>query len=234
MELDHLFVVAQVGNPAAAKADLPLSSANIARNFARQLGTMGFSEGSSNRHSGQGTANYRFFFEGFMLEFLFVDDIEGLVDKRAKPLGMFNRFTNSHCSPVGVASRRRSADSSDASYAFSVYQPHYLPPHLHIQVAEQPTDNEPLWFHLPFVSGSNDVGKPVDSEPRQHANNASRLTSLIIEMPFQPLAASRDIGSQLNVEVRLGERHAVHMVFDEGHQGMQLPLSADMPMTIAI
>jgi hypothetical protein len=35
---------------------------------------LGFVEGSSNTHPGQGTANRRFFFENFMLELLWVSD----------------------------------------------------------------------------------------------------------------------------------------------------------------
>lgn len=238
MELDHLFVAVQV-NANAVQAtnnsvDQLLGSAKIARELSEQLTKHGFIEGSNNRHPGQGTANHRFFFDGFMLEFLYVDDVAGLMDERATQLGLFNRFSNIACSPFGIASRRSSAESSDANYSYSVYHPHYLPAHLQIQVAQGSDENEPLWFHLPFVSSAAESDQLVDKEPRLHANKASRLTSLVIELPFKPSTASSDIADMLNVRLQVSERHAAHLVFDDGCQGIQLGLSEDMSITIGI
>ncbi len=237
MELDHIFLIAPacLSQASCAKnADQLLSTAVTAHAFSQQLSTLGFSEGSSNRHPGQGTANHRFFFDGFMLEFLFVDDLAGLSDKRAAQLGLLSRFSDTSCSPFGIASRRSCAAMSDANYAFGIYQPHYLPSHLQIQVAKEPLASEPLWFHLPFVGGATEQDRPADKEARVHANNASRLTSLVIEMPFEASAASKDIADQLNIELTLGERHAAHIVFDEGRQGIQLSVSGIIPLTISI
>jgi hypothetical protein len=237
MELDHIFVIAPVGlaqTSCVTNANQLLGTASSAHAFSQQLSTLGFSEGSSNRHPGQGTANHRFFFDGFMLEFLFVDDLVGLSDKRAKQLGLLNRFSDTSCSPFGIASRRSCAAMSDANYAFGIYKPHYLPPHLQIQVAKGPLDSEPLWFHLPFVGGSTEQDRPADKEARVHANKAFRLTSLVIEMPFEASAASTDIADKLNIKLNVGERHAAHMVFDEGRQGIQLSVSDSMPLTISI
>ncbi len=87
---------------------------------------------------------------------------------------------------------------------------------------------------LPFVSGTTEQDRPADTEAIVHANKAFRLTSLVIEMPFEASAASTDITDQLNIKLSFGERHAAHMVFDEGHQGIQLSVSGSMPLTISI
>lgn len=57
VELDHLFLLTDIGAPAA---DL--------------LVAFGCVEGSSNTHPGQGTANRRFFFHNVMVELLWVDN----------------------------------------------------------------------------------------------------------------------------------------------------------------
>ncbi len=58
-ELDHVLVCTQVGAPEA-----------------EALVDFGLSEGSANRHPGQGTANRRFFFRNAMIELAFVVDSE--------------------------------------------------------------------------------------------------------------------------------------------------------------
>jgi hypothetical protein len=60
VELDHIFICTEVGVP---EAD--------------QLVTFGLTEGSSNLHLGQGTANRRFFFYNAMLELLWVRRARG-------------------------------------------------------------------------------------------------------------------------------------------------------------
>jgi len=54
-EFDHLFIFTEVGAV-----------------IAEQLISFGLTEGSSNIHPGQGTANRRFFFHNAMLELLWV------------------------------------------------------------------------------------------------------------------------------------------------------------------
>ena len=55
-EIDHLFVLTEVGGPSA-----------------EALVRFGLTEGPPNRHEGQGTANRRFFFNNAMLELLWVE-----------------------------------------------------------------------------------------------------------------------------------------------------------------
>jgi len=237
MELDHIFVALQADPSRQASvepADSLLATRNSAENAANLLSDLGFTEGSRNRHPGQGTANHRFFFTNFMLEFLFVDDVEGLGAERAHMLALRDRFSETALSPIGVASRRSCSSKSAADYAYGVYQAPYLPPELEIHVALDPDRLEPLWFHLPFVSGMQESNKRPDQEPRSHANGARELTALVVEMPFAPSAGSFDIAEKLGVKLKQGERHAAHLEFDGGGQGRQLPLPSSLPLTVAL
>ncbi|MFK7854651.1 MAG: VOC family protein [Granulosicoccus sp.] len=237
MELDHVFVILQadlVRQAYVEPLDSLLATRNAAKDCANLLSDLGFSEGSNNRHPGQGTANHRFFFNNFMLEFLFVEDVEGLVAEQAQKLALQDRFTETAVSPIGVASRRSSALKSAADYAYGVYQAPYLPAELEIHVALNPDRLEPLWFHLPFVSGLQESDKRPDQEPRSHANGARELTSLTVEMPFAPSACSFDIAEKLGVKLKQGDRHAAHLEFDGGRQGQRLPLPPSLPLTLAL
>ncbi|MCV6608112.1 MAG: VOC family protein [Campylobacterales bacterium] len=68
MILDHIFLCVTKSAP----------EAEILKNF-------GLDEGSSNVHPGQGTANRRFFFENFMIELLFIENLEDLQSDLTKP-----------------------------------------------------------------------------------------------------------------------------------------------------
>jgi len=58
LALDHIFVVTSSGAP---QAD--------------HLSGIGLIEGTSNVHSGQGTANRRFFLDNFTVELLYVNNV---------------------------------------------------------------------------------------------------------------------------------------------------------------
>lgn len=237
MELDHVFVALQAdpaGQGSVQLADSLLATRIAAKDSAGLLSNLGFTEGSNNRHPGQGTANHRFFFDNFMLEFLFVDDVEGLVDERAEMLRLKDRFSNPAVSPIGIASRRSSAAKSAAQYGYAAYKAPYLPPELEIQVALDPDRFEPLWFHLPFVSGLHEKDRRTDKEPRSHTNGARELTALLVEMPFAPSSASLGIAAKLGVQLKQGDRHAAHLEFDGGRQGQPLPLPPGLPLTLSL
>jgi|GEM_PF-3386851 len=92
----------------------PEDSSVGAAGLAAMVCAAGFTEGSSNTHPGQGTANRRFFFERFMLELLFVDDPTALASSHA-PLNLQQRFTSSEASPFGIGFRPSAARGESAS-----------------------------------------------------------------------------------------------------------------------
>ena len=86
MELDHLFICTAIDAPAAETL--------------RQFGLV---EGTPNTHPGQGSANRRFFFRNFMLELLWVHDVE---EARTQPIHLADRWLqrHTHC-PFGLCLR---------------------------------------------------------------------------------------------------------------------------------
>ncbi len=76
-ELDHCFIWTEVGAP---EADLLIE--------------FGLTEGQSNMHPGQGTANRRFFFENVMLELLWVHNKTEAQSNRVLPVGVLDGVEN--------------------------------------------------------------------------------------------------------------------------------------------
>jgi Glyoxalase-like domain len=72
--LDHAFIACAAGAP---EADALLR--------------LGFVEGSSNTHPGQGTANRRFFFDNFMLELLWISDPAEAQSERTRRTRLWER-----------------------------------------------------------------------------------------------------------------------------------------------
>jgi hypothetical protein len=73
-ELDHVFLCASENAPETDR-----------------LLELGLTEGSSNRHAGQGTANRRFFFETTMLELFWVEDAAVVRGSEVRRLGLWER-----------------------------------------------------------------------------------------------------------------------------------------------
>jgi glyoxalase-like protein len=95
-EIDHLFALTDVDAPDA-----------------EALVRLGLTEGPPNRHTGQGTANRRFFFDNAMLELLWVESEDEARSLPAKPLRLADRWkerSTSAC-PFGICLRARDADT---------------------------------------------------------------------------------------------------------------------------
>ena len=85
IELHHFFVITEAGAPSA---DL--------------VSNIGLTEGSSNRHPGQGSANRRFFFSNTTLELIYIHDANEANHGRAKRLCLVERETDPKASPFGI------------------------------------------------------------------------------------------------------------------------------------
>src|SRR4030081_1566345 len=137
LEVDHAFIACAVGAP---EADALLR--------------LGFVEGSSNSHPGQGTANRRFFFENFMLELLWVADPAEARSERTRRTRLWDRWAHREtgANPIGIIFR--STDGQPAGGAFQTWAstPSYLPAGASIHIAEGTTLDEPELFYLPFLN----------------------------------------------------------------------------------
>lgn len=78
MMIDHIFIASQQQGKDA-----------------EQLVNLGFIEGSSRVHKGQGTTNRKFYFNNFFLEIIWVHDEQELCHERNKQMGLADRIANS-------------------------------------------------------------------------------------------------------------------------------------------
>jgi hypothetical protein len=149
LELDHIFV--------ACASNAPEGDA---------LAQLGLIEGSRNTHPGQGTANRRYFFENFMLELLWVANVdEATGSSQNLRTRLYERWSrrNSGACPFGLVFRQAGDAPSPAPFRTWSYKPSYLPPHLSIEIAEGTTLEEPELLYLPFVrSAGAPAREPVD------------------------------------------------------------------------
>ncbi len=118
MEIDHIFIFSTA---AGHEAD--------------ELAALGFVEGSSRRHPGQGTTNRKFYCENFFLEILWVVDYAELTSERLRTTQLRQRasFHQTGTSPFGLC--LVNTPDTDALFAEAVtYQPAYFPPGKTIEV----------------------------------------------------------------------------------------------------
>ncbi len=203
MEIDHAFICTEFGAPAA---DL--------------LVDFGLSEGESNSHPGQGTANRRFFFDNFMLELLWLADPQEALSERTRPTGLHQRCLRSDpaVSPFGLGFRpsRKDGDSG-ADFATWDYRPLYLPDSLAIQAAQNTALREPFLFYLPFVQ-PRDEAASAGREAKRHAVGWRALTALAITVVGAPplSEAAQKVAALPSCRIECGSVPLLELEFDHG------------------
>jgi hypothetical protein len=186
-EIDHVFICTSVGGPEA-----------------EQLIVFGLTEGSRNRHPGQGTANRRFFFENAMLELLWVENSEEARSEEVRRLGLWERWSQRTrgASPFGICYRPTKDDPTQPPpFESWTYRPLYAP--ITIAVCATSVDpHQPLLFYLPYPRKVN------RDEPCMHAKNIRNLSSVVISGPIMELT------------------------FDEGAQRLLHDFRPQLPLTL--
>jgi hypothetical protein len=148
-ELDHVLIWV---SPGAPEAD--------------GLIAFGLNEGTPNVHTGQGTANRRFFFQNAMLELIWVNDETEAKASPGARLGTHERwrYRQTGASPFGLCLRRK-AESVIPPFETWPYRPAYLPAGVAIDVAVTSlVTREPLIFLAPArrpVAALRFAGQPL-------------------------------------------------------------------------
>lgn len=207
VEIDHLFILTDVGAPAA-----------------EQLVAAGFIEGTSRVHPGQGTTNRRFFFDNVMLEFLWVHDADEAASAPIKPTHLLERWQarQAGASPFGVCFR-----SNDGTPPFPAwdYQPPYLPDELTIKVAHNAkVIGEPFLFHLPWAQPPDATTTP------NHPVGVHVVTEIGITSP-PPHSAAVD-AMRPWVQFEDGAAHQMTVTFDDHKQAQTLDLRPSLPLLL--
>ncbi len=101
MEIDHIFIRVKRGAPEA-----------------KALRQFGLTEGSPNTHTGQGTANRRFFFDNAFIELLWLEDAEAASSDLTRPTLLLERLTPGadEVSPFGLCFRPSGREAKSAPF----------------------------------------------------------------------------------------------------------------------
>jgi len=167
-ELDHVFICAEAEAPEAIK-----------------LTDISLVEGAPNVHTGQGTANRRFFFRNAYLEFLWVHNPAkaqaGAVD-RTRLWQRWKDRRNGAC-PFGLCFRPTTRHTGKFPFANWEYKAPYLREGLSLYVGtNSDTLTEPMLVYLPFTRRP-DTYPEANRQPLEHKPGLNEITSLELLTP---------------------------------------------------
>lgn len=198
---------------------------------------LGFTEGTSNSHPGQGTTNRRIFFRNAMLEFLWVVNEAEVRSPNIASTHLWERwqYRQTGYSPFGVVFRTVAAPDQRSSllpFPTWPYRPPYLPSHLQIDVASHTPSVDPLLCVIPF-GGRPDALHPNHAQPLDHACGVRELTRVTITIPSQSLStAAQAIQATGLVTFARGNEHVAELEFDGGKQGKTVDLRSQLPLCL--
>ena len=213
MELDHLFILCDVGAP---EGDA--------------LVEMGLVEGSPNVHPGQGTACRRFFFETSYLELLWVANPDEVQSAPVRPTTLWDRWRRRRegGNPFGIVLRPPPVvgASLDPPFASSAYRPRYLDG-ASIAVASEVPWEEPAFFWLPF---QRHRARPA-MEPTTHRIGRT-ITRIRIGLPYAITSEAGDRVSAAGVvSFDRTDHDLLDLTIDDAPSGQARTLRPRLPLS---
>jgi hypothetical protein len=218
-ELDHFFVF--------CTEDAPEIS---------QLIYLGFTEGESNQHPGQGTACRRFFFRNAYLEFVWVKDEAEIRSEVVKPTKLWERSRHEetgYC-PFGIGLRRKTGTITEPMpFSTWAYCPPYLPPSMSIEVADtQDHPEDPFVFYLERGDKTGQEGQRHVSDVA-HSSQVGDLTHLEITLPTSEMSEEMRILSRVgSLEIRPGTEYLAVVYLDGWRQGREADFRPGLPLVL--
>jgi len=207
--LDHFFILVE---PGAAEGAL--------------LKDIGMTEGPSNSHPGQGTANRRFVFANSMLELLYVRDAAEALAGPGSRLNVVQRTSEAGASPFGFVVSGGD-ETVDLPFAGWRYYPDYFGGDRYFLVADN-SDllTEPLCVMLP-------AGIEVPPRDADAGYPFSHVTALRLESPVRsPTSALSSLGQLPGFTLARGGRHRLLVTFNDGRQGRVADLQPRLPLVL--
>ncbi len=218
-ELDHLFIWTEPGAPAAQK-----------------LIDFGLTEGPSNIHPDQGTANRRFFFQNAMVELLWVHDANETRSELTLPTTLGSRYLNygATASSFGLCLRPAALPSEEIPFAGWHYRPTYLPESLSVWLGDNVTQlAEPFLFYLSFAQRPD--AKPMEQQPPlQHPIGVQEITSVRLQSPqlHNPSPMLQAVAALPDITIEPGEAECLEITFDQGQAGKSFNFAPDLPLVV--
>lgn len=226
-EFDHLFIFTEINAESA-----------------EQLISLGFVEGSSNTHPGQGTANRRFFFKNAMLELLWVHNKSEVTSEPIARTHLWERWAKrgAGACPVGICLRSTPGTKPSAgevakgtvAFPYWDYKPPYLPETMSIAVgSNSAVISEPMLFQTPFGKRP-DQFTAAKLQPLEHAIGVQEITRVTLAGPIDaPLSSAlQAVVDTGQLQLRPGPTYCVDIGFDGETQGQQTDLRPGLPLVV--
>ena len=217
MGLDHIFICIEPG----------MQQAEALRKF-------GLTEGPPNQHSGQGTANHRFFFRNAYLELLYLQDPIELQSELTKPTKLYERLTSEgdNVSPLGICFRPIVKNEKRVPFPSWTYKPLYLPAGLKIDIGDAPI-HEPMWFFVSFASRPDQAIGPV-KPPFDHPKGFDEITSLRITVRNSSNLSepARCALAVKGIKIIEGHEHLAEIGFDGERTNESYDFRPKMPLIL--
>ncbi|OZG75027.1 glyoxalase-like domain protein [Hahella sp. CCB-MM4] len=214
MEFDHIFICV---SPGAPEGDA--------------LKDFGLTEGASNKHSGQGTANRRFFFRNSFIELLYLEDRDEIQNELTEPTRLYQRLSSKEAdvSPFGICFRP-SDENRNAPFKSWSYKPAYLPEGLKVDIGEAPVE-EPMWFFLAFASRPDQAAQER-RQPMEHPVGFREITALRIVVPSEKIYSEPAYRASevKGLEILEGSEHLVEIGFDNEVCGQTRDFRPGLPL----
>jgi Glyoxalase-like domain len=189
---------------------------------------LGFVEGSSNTHPGQGTANRRFFFENFMLELVWVADPAEAQSERTRRTRLWDRCErrDAGANPFGIIFRSAQVQPAPAPFPTWSYAPAYLPAGMSMQIADGTTLYEPELFYLPFLKGA-----AIRREPVIHALPIRQVSGVALGVPsLRGLSAASCAAATHGLVTYFESPQPILEILFGGPPDMRVDLRPDLPL----
>ena len=215
VELDHIFVMCDVGAPELAALEA--------------IGLDGPPRRST--HAGQGTANACVVFENAFLELLWAHDESEARSPVTAPTRLWDRWAarRAGASPFGIG-LRPAAPGAAPPFATWPYRPSTMPAGLSIDMATDTPLGEPELFFLATARGRPDFRELA----ARHAAAVGPLTSVTIELPgaasLSPACAAVQAAGV--VLFAPAARHALRLGFGTRAAGRSADLRPTLPITL--
>lgn len=219
IEIDHVIICCDAGAP---EADA--------------LTAAGLIEGSANVHTGQGTANRRFFFRNAYIELLFVTDLAAAKREPSRRTRLWERWLRRRddACPFGVATRP-SDPQAEALPPFPTWAYHapYLPPGISIGIAPATPLSQPEFLHVAFATRPD--AKRL--EPLEHPAGVESLTGVRIGLPpgsGAPTLAAKAVAAAGLVSFYEAPAYVMEVTFDNGASGRSIDVRASLPLVLRL
>jgi hypothetical protein len=217
-ELDHLFILTDIGAPEA-----------------ECLVSFGLVEGRSNTHPGQGTTNRCFFFHNAMLELLWVHDPAEAKSEVIRPTRLWERWENRNngVCPFGICLRPNPDFDNTVAFSSWAYRPPYLPQELSIEIGKNSDDlTEPLLFQIPFSKRPDQYEK---AQPLEHGVGLREITRVEIVSPVKnnPSREFQAVIDTNQIKLRVGAKYCVELGFDGELHGQEVDFRPELPLIVS-